>query len=60
MSRLQECWCGSKEWPNANHDARGIFLCYSCSKCHKEKMKGYRQDVLSDSNYWHDEPIDDD
>ena len=29
-------------------------------KCHNEKMKKYRPDVLTDSNYWADEPIEED
>jgi len=60
MARLQECWCGSKQWPDANYDARGIFLCYSCGKCHKEKMKGYRPEVLNDSQYECCEQIEED
>jgi hypothetical protein len=60
MSRYQArpCPCGSgldSYWQN---DARGIPLCRTCSKCHDKKMKGYRPDVLSDSNYWADEPIE--
>jgi hypothetical protein len=58
--RLQQCPCGSGEFPDAQHDARGIFLCYTCPKCEREKLRGYRPDVLSDPNYWHDEPIDGD
>ena len=60
MARLQKCTCGSGEYPHAEHDARGIFLCYTCSKCYDERMSGYRQDVLTDPDYWHDEPIDSD
>lgn len=59
MSRLRECPCGSKEFPDAQHDARGIFLCYSCDRCHAEKMSHYRPDVLTDADYWHDEPLED-
>jgi hypothetical protein len=43
-----------------NFDARGIELCPTCPKCHREKMARYRPDVLSDSNYWSDEPIEGD
>jgi hypothetical protein len=43
----------------AIYDARGIFLTYVCDKCRKEKLSGFRADVLDDPNYWHDEPIDD-
>jgi hypothetical protein len=55
---LKECPCGSGEWPEARHDARGIFLFYSCHKCESEKLAGYRPEVLTDPGYWHDEPLD--
>jgi len=58
MARLQQCPCGSGEWPEAQHDARGIFLCYTCGKCEREKLARYRPDVLKDSNYWADEAIE--
>jgi hypothetical protein len=44
----------------AQYDARGIFLAYTCDACHDEQMSHYRQDVLTDPEYWHDEPIDED
>jgi hypothetical protein len=44
----------------AQYDARGIFLTYTCDKCHDRKMSIYRPDVLTDPDYWHDEPIDED
>lgn len=40
------------------YDARGIYLCTVCDECEKEQRAKYRADVLSDPNYWHDEPID--
>ena len=40
------------------YDARGIYLCRVCEKCRDAKLSKYRPDVLTDSNYWHDEPID--
>lgn len=43
----------------AEHDARGIFLTYVCDRCPASKLACYRADVLTDSNYWHDEPLDD-
>jgi hypothetical protein len=58
--RLKDCPCGSGLERSANQDARGIFLCYTCDKCHDEKMSRYRPDVLTDPDYWHDEPIDED
>jgi hypothetical protein len=39
-------------------DARGIFLTYTCSRCERAKLAGFRSEVLSDPNYDHDEPID--
>ena len=40
------------------YDARGIYLCRVCERCEAHKMRGYRPDVLTDFNYWSDEPID--
>lgn len=54
-----ECACGSGLIQEAQYDARGIYLCATCPKCEKEKLSQYRPDVLTDSNYWHDEPLDD-
>jgi hypothetical protein len=39
-------------------DARGIPLARVCDGCIKEKLKGYRPEVLTDSNYEADEPIE--
>jgi hypothetical protein len=58
--RDKPCPCGSglpSAWAN---DARGIPLARVCSKCRKEKLGHYRPDVLTDPNYWADEPIDSD
>lgn len=52
------CPCGSGEYREELHDARGIFCCFYCSKCEEEKKARYRPDVLTDPDYWHDEPID--
>jgi hypothetical protein len=57
---LTECSCGSGLWPNENYDARGLFLCYSCDQCHIDRLSVYRPDVLTDSDYWHDESVDGD
>jgi hypothetical protein len=56
--RLQNCPCGSGLERYAEKDARGIFLCYVCDICRYEKLKQYRPDVLTDPNYWTEEPID--
>lgn len=52
------CPCGSGKDSYWQHDARGIPLTRTCDDCHDEKMAKYRPDVLTDSNYWADEPID--
>jgi hypothetical protein len=52
------CSCGSGEEREAAYDARGIFLTFACRKCRKEKLSGYRADVLTDANYECDEAIE--
>lgn len=54
------CPCGSGEHSWWEHDARGIPLCRVCDKCRKEKLGRYRPDVLTDPNYWTDEPVEED
>jgi hypothetical protein len=56
--RIRPCPCGSGLDSQWQKDARGIELCRTCDKCHDEKMARYRPDVLTDSNYWADEPIE--
>jgi hypothetical protein len=57
--KICDCGSGLKRYPV--YDARGIFLNYVCEKCRKKKIHDrYRPDVLTDPNYWHDEPIDED
>lgn len=58
MMARNTCSCGSGLVREAHHDARGIFLCYACLSCQKEKLSHYRSDVLTDPDYWHDEPIE--
>jgi len=56
--RVMPCPCGSgldSYWQN---DARGIPLCRTCDKCHDEKMARYRPEVLNNSQYECDEPIE--
>jgi hypothetical protein len=60
MGRLSRCPCGSGQYRDAQYDARGIFLCYTCIKCEKEKLSKYRPEVLTEPDYWHDEPIEED
>ena len=56
----KQCSCGSGEYQEAEYDARGLFLTYACSKCRKERLSKFRPDVLTDPNYWTDEPIEED
>ena len=60
MGTGKKCPCGSGLICIPQEDARGIFLCFTCEKCEVEKFRRYRPDVLSDPNYGHDEPIDED
>lgn len=39
------------------YDARGIALCRVCAQCKDAKLSKYRPDVLTNSNYWHDEDL---
>jgi len=50
------CPCGSGEDRYAQYDGHGIFLTFTCTKCHKEKMSRYRADIME--AYDCDEPID--
>jgi hypothetical protein len=53
---LRSCTCGSGEFPESRYDGYGIFLCYTCSKCEKKKMAGFRPDIME--RYKCDEPIE--
>jgi hypothetical protein len=41
-------------------DAGGIELARVCDRCEAAKLASYRREVLTDSNYSHEEPIDSD
>lgn len=58
MARLQQCPCGSGEFPEALKDGHGIFLCYACDKCKQDKLGSFRPDIMT--AYEADEPIDSD
>ena len=60
MSRFRACPCGSGLSSSWQVDARGIELTRTCLKCHKDKIQRYRPEVLTNPNYWHDEPIEED
>jgi hypothetical protein len=54
------CPCGSGLPSWWESDARGIPLCRVCEKCQATKLATYRPDVLTDPEYWSDEPIEED
>jgi hypothetical protein len=56
--RPQKCPCGSPEFPEARHDGYGIFLCYTCSRCEKQRLAEFRPDIFT--AYDCDETIDSD
>jgi hypothetical protein len=53
------CPCDSGLPSHWEYDARGIPLCRVCRKCRAAKLRRYRPEVLSDTSYWADEPIED-
>ena len=57
-SQIRPCPCGSGKPSSWLRDARGIELCRACPECREEKLRGYRQDVLTNPAYEADEPIE--
>lgn len=55
---LKPCPCGSNRLGEDVHDARGLFVARVCTICRQEKLKGYRQEIFTDSRYQHDEPLE--
>lgn len=58
--RARPCPCGSGKDSYWINDARGIPLCRTCDDCHERKMATYRPEVLTNSGYEADEPIEED
>ena len=52
------CPCGSGEYGEPLYDARGIYVSKVCEKCEAKIKAGFRSDIFTDSDYWHDEPIE--
>jgi hypothetical protein len=52
------CPCGSGESSWWENDARGIPLARVCLKCRKQKLARFRPEVLTNSQYECDEPIE--
>lgn len=55
-----KCDCGSGEYSEEIYDARGIYVTRVCDSCKEEKLKSYRTDIFTDSNYWADEQVEPD
>jgi hypothetical protein len=50
------CPCGSGNYRESQYDGHGIFLTYTCTSCHAEKMQRFRADIFK--AYDADEAID--
>jgi hypothetical protein len=57
-TKPKRCTCGSGKYARWENDARGIPLCRACDDCRAERLSHYRPDVLTDANYFAEEPID--
>ena len=57
---MRECPCGSGRNSWWENDARGIPLARVCPKCRAEKLAKFRPEVLTNSQYETDEPIEGD
>tara|TARA_Y100000310_G_C20223506_1_gene596802 strand:- start:31 stop:213 length:183 start_codon:yes stop_codon:yes gene_type:complete len=55
-TKLEYHDCGSDG--RAEYDARGLYLTQVCDKCRDVKLAKYRPEVLTDPNYYTDEPIE--
>ena len=58
--RIKHCPCGSGEISRDIYDARGLYLARVCGHCIERRMGAFRPEVLTDRNYDHDEPIEED
>ena len=60
MAHLKECPCGSGNFPEKVHDARGIFVSYVCTLCRSAVMSKYRPEIFTDPKYEYDGQIEPD
>ena len=57
MNELAYCMHeGLDTWDE--YDARGFYLTKVCELCSEYKLSQFRPEVLTDSNYYCDEPIE--
>ena len=52
------CNCGSGLESYILYDARGIPCGHVCDDCEEEKASKFRPEVMSDPDYYADEPIE--
>ena len=55
---MKLCNCGSGQASWWEFDARCIPLARVCLECVDKKLSKYRPEVLTNSNYYADEPIE--
>lgn len=55
---MKPCNCGSGLERRELRDARGIFCTFICDSCEERKREEFRSDIFEDSNYWTDEPVE--
>ena len=56
--KIKYCPCGSDKNSWWESDARGIPLARVCVECKDKKLSKFRPEVLTNSQYRHDEPIE--
>jgi len=54
--QLDPCPCGSGKIATEVLDGYGIFLCFACDACRKQKLSKFRADIFE--RYDTDEPIE--
>jgi len=47
LPALMICDCGSGQPSKEVLDAQRIYLCRACPKCRKEKLSGFRPEILT-------------
>jgi len=55
---MKPCPCGSGHNSWWENDARGIPLAKVCARCKDKILNKYRPEVLTNSSYYADEPIE--
>lgn len=54
------CHCGSEKYSYELYDAKGIYVSRVCEDCEEEVKAGFRPEIFEDSNYYTEEPVDND